>query len=55
MASWLNLKLRGIDIQARKEANLMNTVTVAEAMIPEEDMMTVQVDTSLSRISPALP
>jgi len=45
------LKRRGIDVRARKDANLMREISVKEAMTPISDFPTVSPTTSLSELA----
>jgi chloride channel protein, CIC family len=47
----LKLKLRGIDMRAKKDANLMRAISVREAMRHIQDITTVRPDTSLTELA----
>ncbi len=47
----LKLKRRGIDVQARRDVDLMRTIRVEEAMTPISRMATVTPDTSLQELA----
>jgi len=47
----LKLKLRGIDVRARKDINLMRALLVGEAMTPAQELTMVTPETSLTELA----
>ena len=47
----LKLKLRGIDVRSKKDANLMRAILVGDAMTPVENLQTVTPETSLAELT----
>ncbi len=50
----VKLKQRGIDVRARKDANLMRAILVEEAMTPAAELATLKPSTSLADLSQIL-
>jgi CIC family chloride channel protein len=51
----LKLKRRGIDIDVRKDFNLMRSIRVGEAMTPVSELVTVNPDTSFEALAELFP
>ena len=47
----LKLKLRGIDIRAKRQENLLNSISVKDAMTPIEESMSISIETSLVELA----